>query len=69
LFFVDFMAINFLKRRCNMKYSLLVLLFAIFALSACGEPRRTPDGHLMDRPTPSAYDAGDFDTSPRDSDD
>lgn len=52
-----------------MKYSLLVLLFAIFALSACGEPRRTPDGHLMDRPTPSAYDAGDFDTSPRDSDD
>jgi len=49
-----------------MKYSLFVLVIAVFALSACGEPRRTPDGHLMDKPTPSAYDAADFDTSPRD---
>lgn len=50
-----------------MKYSLLVLVIAVFALSACGEPRRTPDGHLMDKPTPSAYDTGDFDTDPRES--
>ncbi|PTN11917.1 hypothetical protein [Nitrosomonas aestuarii] len=49
-----------------MKYSLLVVFFAVFVLSACSEPRRTPDGHLMDKPTPSAYDAADFDTSPRD---
>ncbi|MCB1983840.1 MAG: hypothetical protein H6937_06320 [Burkholderiales bacterium] len=52
-----------------MKYAALVLVLAAFTLSACGEPRRTPDGHLMDRPTPSAYDAADFDTSPRESDD
>ncbi|MCB1936536.1 MAG: hypothetical protein KDF59_11400 [Nitrosomonas sp.] len=50
-----------------MKYSLFVFVCAMFALSACGEPRRTPDGHLMDKPTPSAYDAADFDTSPRES--
>jgi hypothetical protein len=49
-----------------MKYSLLILFFTVFALSACGEPRRTPDGHLMDKPTPSAYDRDDFDTSTRD---
>ncbi|SEM67104.1 hypothetical protein [Nitrosomonas marina] len=52
-----------------MKYSFLALVIAVFALSACGEPRRTPDGHLMDKPTPSAYDDADFDTSPRESDD
>jgi len=51
-----------------MKFSLFVIVIAMLALSACGEPRRTPDGHLMDKPTPSAYDAADFDTSPRDSD-
>ncbi|MBX3630200.1 MAG: hypothetical protein KF908_09895 [Nitrosomonas sp.] len=51
-----------------MKYSLVLIAFAILTLSACGEPRRTPDGHLMDKPTPSAYDPGDFDTNPRDSD-
>lgn len=50
-----------------MKYSLLIMLFAIFILSACSEPRRTPDGHLMDKPPPSAYDPSDFDTSPRES--
>lgn len=48
-----------------MKYAYFVLVIVVFALSACGEPRRTPDGHLMDKPTPSAYDAADFDTSPR----
>lgn len=34
-----------------------VLLAAILGamLTACGEPRRTPDGHLMDRPKVSAY--------------
>jgi hypothetical protein len=33
----------------------LFFITAIFALIACSEPRRTPDGHLMDRPTPAAY--------------
>lgn len=51
-----------------MKYSLPVLFLVIFTLSACGEPRRTPDGHLMDKPVPSAYAPGDFDTTPRDVD-
>lgn len=34
-----------------------VLITAIMGglLVACGEPRRTPDGHLMDRPKMSAY--------------
>lgn len=45
-----------------MKYTYLVLVITAFALSACGEPRRTPDGHLMDRPTPSAYAPSDFNT-------
>lgn len=52
-----------------MKYASLALVLATLTLNACGEPRRTPDGHLMDRPTPSAYDAADFDTSPRESED
>jgi hypothetical protein len=45
-----------------MKYTYLALIFVIFALSACKEPRRTPDGHLMDKPTPSAYAPKDFNT-------
>lgn len=34
-----------------------VLITAVMSalLTACGEPRRTPDGHLMDRPKMSAY--------------
>lgn len=36
-----------------MKY--LFLITTIFALAACSEPKRTPDGHLMDRPPVSAY--------------
>jgi hypothetical protein len=45
-----------------MKYTYLALIFAIFILGACSEPRRTPDGHIMDNPTPSAYAPGDFNT-------
>ena len=37
------------------KYFGLVTLFAALVLTACNEPRRTPDGHLMDRPKVSAY--------------
>lgn len=37
------------------KYLLLAALFVVWALTACNEPRRTPDGHLMDRPKVSAY--------------
>jgi hypothetical protein len=37
------------------KYLLLAVVFSAFVLTACSEPRRTPDGHLMDRPKVSAY--------------
>ena len=43
-----------------MKYLVLVAVVAVFALSACSEPRRTPDGHIMDNPVPSAYAPEDF---------
>jgi uncharacterized lipoprotein YajG len=33
----------------------LFLAAALLALTACSEPRRTPDGHLMDRPPVAAY--------------
>ena len=36
-----------------MKY--LFLITTVFALIACNEPKRTPDGHLMDRPPLAAY--------------
>ena len=41
----------------TVKYSILVAAFSVLALllTACQEPRRTPDGHLMDRPPVSAY--------------
>ena len=41
----------------KVKYSILVAVFSVLALllTACQEPRRTPDGHLMDRPPVSAY--------------
>lgn len=39
----------------TVKYLFLVLVSSAFILTACGEPRRTPDGHLMDRPKMSAY--------------
>lgn len=41
------------------RYLLLVVLIASWALTACNEPKRTPDGHLMDRPKVSAYGADD----------
>lgn len=37
----------------------LSLSILAIVLTACGEPRRTPDGHLMDRPKMSAYDEND----------
>ncbi|SEG15449.1 hypothetical protein [Nitrosomonas ureae] len=37
------------------KYLLLAGLFSVSVLTACNEPKRTPDGHLMDRPKMSAY--------------
>ncbi len=43
-----------------MKYLLLIAAVATLALTACSEPRRTPDGHIMDNPVPSAYSAEDF---------
>jgi len=43
-----------------MKYLLLAAAVATLALTACSEPRRTPDGHLMDNPVPSAYAPSDF---------
>ena len=36
-----------------MKY--LFLITAVFVFTACNEPKRTPDGHLMDRPPVAAY--------------
>lgn len=37
------------------KYLYLVAAISVLVLTACEEPRRTPDGHLMDRPKMSAY--------------
>ena len=39
------------------KHSVLIGIFSalVLVLTACQEPRRTPDGHLMDRPPVSAY--------------
>ncbi|MBY0475559.1 MAG: hypothetical protein K2Q13_10940 [Nitrosomonas sp.] len=37
------------------KYIFLAALFSAWVLTACNEPKRTPDGHLMDRPKMSAY--------------
>lgn len=37
------------------KYLFLAGLFSVSVLVACNEPKRTPDGHLMDRPKMSAY--------------
>ncbi len=37
------------------KYLLLTALFLVYAFTACSEPKRTPDGHLMERPKMSAY--------------
>lgn len=42
------------------KYLMLAGLLSIGMLTACNEPRRTPDGHLMDRPKMSAYGPDDI---------
>jgi len=39
----------------TIKYLRLVAILAPLVLTACNEPKRTPDGHLMDRPKVSAY--------------
>lgn len=41
------------------RYLLLTATIALL-FTACGEPRRTPDGHLMDRPKMSAYGPDDI---------
>ncbi len=46
----------------------LFLIVITIALAACGEPRRTPDGHLMDRPKMSAYGENDINTSDKNDD-
>lgn len=40
------------------KYIFLVAIAVL--LTACSEPKRTPDGHLMDRPKVSAYGPDDI---------
>jgi len=45
--------------KMRITYCLLTVVLAA-VLSACGEPRRTPDGHLMDRPKMSAYGPDDI---------
>ncbi|PTN12761.1 hypothetical protein [Nitrosomonas aestuarii] len=42
------------------KYVFLTAIVSALVLTACGEPRRTPDGHLMDRPKMSAYGPDDI---------
>ena len=44
----------------TVKCAFLVTLFSVWALAACNEPKRTPDGHLMDRPKMSAYGPDDI---------
>ena len=38
-----------------LKHSIWICSALVLVLTACQEPRRTPDGHLMDRPPVSAY--------------
>lgn len=42
------------------KYIFLTTIIVTLVLTACSEPRRTPDGHLMDRPKVSAYGPDDI---------
>lgn len=44
----------------TVKYLFLAVVFSALVLTACSEPRRTPDGHLMDRPKVSAYGPDDI---------
>ena len=37
-----------------MKYTLLVVALAALTLTACGEGKKSLDGHPMDKPPPSA---------------
>jgi hypothetical protein len=44
----------------TVKYLFLAAVLSALVLTACSEPRRTPDGHLMDRPKMSAYGPDDI---------
>ncbi len=44
----------------KIKYLFLAAALSALVLTACSEPRRTPDGHLMDRPKVSAYGPDDI---------
>ena len=46
----------------KVKYLFLAAALSALVLTACSEPRRTPDGHLMDRPKVSAYGPDDITT-------
>ena len=37
-----------------MKYTLLAVTLAVLTLTACGEGKKSLDGHPMDKPPPSA---------------
>jgi len=58
-----------------METKILIIFTTIISalvLTACNEPRRTPDGHLMDRPKMSAYGPDDItrhDTGANENDD
>ncbi|MGZ0018922.1 MAG: hypothetical protein A4S08_08160 [Proteobacteria bacterium SG_bin4] len=42
------------------RFIFVAVLISIGLFTACNEPRRTPDGHLMDRPKMSAYGPDDI---------
>lgn len=45
-----------------MKYKLLITAITALAFIACSEGKKTPDGHAMDNPPPSAYAPSDYET-------
>lgn len=49
-----------------MKYKLLITAITALAFTACGEGKKTPDGHAMDNPPPSAYAPSDYETFDQD---
>ncbi len=49
-----------------MKYKLLITAITALAFTACSEGRKTPDGHAMDNPPPSAYAPSDYEAFDQD---
>ena len=43
-----------------MKYKLLITAITALVFTACSEGKKTPDGHAMDNPPPSAYAPSDY---------